>query len=207
MLFRSGEKFELFSDHKSLKYLFTQKELNMRQRRWIELIKDYGFTLENHPGKANVVIDALNQKSQKIIACLLIREWRALETLSEFDFQISEDRGGSHFGCLVVQPTLVSRIIEAQKEDDKFQQWFTKMLEKDSVDWIVGTDGGYRYRNRLCVPKSGELRKDILEDAHRSRLKVHPGGTEMYKDLRRNLWWGGMKNEVANFVSKCLTCQ
>ena len=55
-----GEKFELFSDHKSLKYLFTQKELNMRQRRWMELIEDYDFTLEYRPGKANVVTDALS---------------------------------------------------------------------------------------------------------------------------------------------------
>ena len=80
------------------------------------------------------------------------------------------------------------------------------MLEKDSVEWIVGTDGRYRYRNRLCVPESGELRKDILEEAHRSRLTVHPGGTKMYKDLKRNFWWGGMKRELANIVSKCLTC-
>ena len=91
----------------------------------MELIKDYDFTLEYHPGKANVVADALSRKPQDIITSLLIREWRAFETLSEFDFQIFEDREGSHFGCLVVQPTLVSRIIEAQKDDDKFQLWFT----------------------------------------------------------------------------------
>ena len=55
-----GEQFDLFSDHKSLKYLFSQKELNMRQRRWMELLKDYDFTLQYHPGKATVVADALS---------------------------------------------------------------------------------------------------------------------------------------------------
>ena len=67
-----GEKFDLLLDKKSLKYLFIQKELNMRQHRWMELIKDYDFTLEYHPGKANIVTDALSWKPQKIIACLLI---------------------------------------------------------------------------------------------------------------------------------------
>ena len=55
-----GQIFTLFTDHKSLKYLFTQAELNMRQRRWLELLKYYDFSIEYHPGKANVVADALS---------------------------------------------------------------------------------------------------------------------------------------------------
>jgi len=57
-----GSIFEVFSDHKSLKYLFDQKELNMRQRSWLELLKDYDFGLNYHPGKANVVANALSRK-------------------------------------------------------------------------------------------------------------------------------------------------
>ena len=57
-----GVKFELYTDHKSLKYLFSQKELNMRQTRWMELIKDYEFDINYHPGKANTVADALSRK-------------------------------------------------------------------------------------------------------------------------------------------------
>ena len=58
-----GEQFEVFSDHKSLKYIFTQRDVNMRQRRWMEFLEDYDFTLHYHPGKANVVADALSRKS------------------------------------------------------------------------------------------------------------------------------------------------
>lgn len=69
-----GEKFQLFSDHKSLKYMFTQKELNMRQSGWMELLKDYEFSLEYHPGKANVVVDALSRKPRGVVAFLMSLE-------------------------------------------------------------------------------------------------------------------------------------
>ena len=84
-----GAKFEVFSDHKSLKYLFDQKELNMRQRRWMEFIKDYDFELLYHPGKANVVADALSRKTLHISAMMvneleLVEEFRDLRLVSEF---------------------------------------------------------------------------------------------------------------------------
>jgi hypothetical protein len=59
-----GTHYSIFTDHKSLKYIFTQADLKMRQRRWLELIKDYDLEVHYHPGKANVVADALSQKSQ-----------------------------------------------------------------------------------------------------------------------------------------------
>ena len=76
-----GERFEAFSDHKSLKYLFTQRDLNLRQRRWMEFIEDYDFELHYHPGKANVVADALSRKSISDVACIAIREWEMLGAL------------------------------------------------------------------------------------------------------------------------------
>ena len=77
-----GEKCEIYTDHKSLKYIFTQKELNMRQRRWLELIKDYECTINYHPGKANVVADALSRKDKLkmlISSEKLIQEFECLE--------------------------------------------------------------------------------------------------------------------------------
>ena len=70
-----GEKFEVFSDHKSLKYIFTQRDLNMRQHRWMEFLEDYDFTLHYHPGKENVVADALSRKSRGVLASVASREW------------------------------------------------------------------------------------------------------------------------------------
>ena len=69
-----GEQFEVFLDHKSLKYVFTQLDLNMRQRIWMEYLEDYDFTLQYHPYKANVVADALSQKSRGVLASVASRE-------------------------------------------------------------------------------------------------------------------------------------
>ena len=65
-----GERFEMYSDYKSLKYIFTQRDLNMRQCRWMEFLEDYDFTLHYHPGKENVVANALNQKSWGALASI-----------------------------------------------------------------------------------------------------------------------------------------
>ena len=70
-----GEQFEVFSDHKSLKYIFTQRDLNMRQRKWMEYLEDCDFTFHYHPGKANVVADALSWKSRGVLASVASRGW------------------------------------------------------------------------------------------------------------------------------------
>ena len=79
-----GEQFEVSSNHKSLKYMFTRRDLNIRQRRWMKFLEDYDFTLHYHPGKANVVADALSRKSRGVLASIASREWRILETVGQF---------------------------------------------------------------------------------------------------------------------------
>ena len=69
-----GEKFEVFSNHKSLKYIFSQKDLNLRQRRWMELLENYDFDLQYHSGKANVVAEALSRRSYTELAALMCWE-------------------------------------------------------------------------------------------------------------------------------------
>ena len=74
-------------------------------------------------------------------------------------------------------------------------------------DFVLSDDGILRFRTRLCVPNDGDLRRELLEEAHCSRLAIHQGGTKMYKDLRQNYWWSGMKRDIAQFVAQCLVCQ
>ena len=79
-----GEQLKVFSDHESLKYIFTQRDLNMRQRRWMEYLEDYDFTLYCHPGKENVVADVLSRKSRGVLASVASREWKMLEVVGQF---------------------------------------------------------------------------------------------------------------------------
>ena len=107
------EEFEVYSDHKSLKYIFTQRDLNMRQHRWMEFLEDYEFDLHYHPDKENVVADALSRKSQGALASIASREWRMLETVGQFGLQYNE-QAQSAMGSLVATPSLLSRVIESQ---------------------------------------------------------------------------------------------
>ncbi|RVW62214.1 Transposon Tf2-8 polyprotein [Vitis vinifera] len=74
-------------------------------------------------------------------------------------------------------------------------------------DFVLSDDGILRYGTRLCVPNDGDLRRELLEKAHCSKFAIHPGGTKIYRDLKQNYWWLGMKRDIARFVAQCLVCQ
>ena len=107
-----GEQFEVFSDHKSLKYIFTQRDLNMRQRRWMEYLENYDFTLHYHLGKANVMADALNRKSRGVLASIASQEWQMLEAVGQFGLHYRDQAQGV-LGSLVATPSLLSKVIES----------------------------------------------------------------------------------------------
>ena len=88
----------------------------MRQRRWMEFLEDYDFTLHYHLGKANVVVDALSRKSRGALASIASREWQMLETMGQFGLQYIEQPQGV-MGSLVATPSLLSRVIESQGQD------------------------------------------------------------------------------------------
>ena len=202
-----GEEFEVYSDNKSLKYIFTQRDLNMRQRRWMEFLEDYDFTLYYHPSKANVVADALSRKSRGALAGIASREGRILETMGQFGLQYIEQTQGT-LGSLVATPSLFSTVIESQWQDAGIVS-ITDWVQSGTGDegWTIHTDCSLRYRGRVVVSQLTELREEILREFHCSRFSVHPGGTKMYQNLRRQYYWSGMKRHVGDFVRRCLTCQ
>jgi hypothetical protein len=102
----------IYTDHKSLKYLFTQPDLNMRQRRWLEVIKDYELEVHYHPGKANVVADALSHKHR----CnhLSVQSHHFCCDPEELSFRV-DPRGSLNNIALI--PTIKVDVITAQKID------------------------------------------------------------------------------------------
>jgi len=201
-----GAQYRVFSDHKSLKYLFDQKELNMRQRRWMVFLKDYDFELLYHPGKANVVADALSRKIIHI-AHLMIKE---VELLKQFkDMKLQVELGSEFIRCstLTISIDFLDSIRERQLLDASLNRIREQLGSDEVKDFAVGEDGILQFQDRVCVSDDVEVKKLILEEGHKSRLSLHLGMTKMYQDLKETFWWQGMKKDVAQFVSACLTCQ
>ena len=76
-----------------------------------------------------------------------------------------------------------------------------------SDEFMIDEEGVLQLGTRLCVPNVDDLRKELLEEAHYSAYSVHLGSTKMYHTIKDTYWWNGMKKNVAEFVSMCLTCQ
>jgi len=201
-----GAQFRVFSDHKSLKYLFDKKELNMRHRRWIEFLKDYDFELLYHPGKANVVADALSRKTMHVTH-LMIKEMELLESFRDMKLQFELEPEFIRCSTLVISSDFLSLIKERQARDVSLQKVKELLGSDQAKEFALGSDGVLRFRGRVCVSDDVELRRLVLEEGHKSHLSLHPSMTKMYQDLKENFWWQGMKKEVAQFVLAYLTCQ
>ena len=202
-----GATCQIFTDHKSLKYLFTQKELNLRQRRWMELLKDYDCTIDYHPGKANVVADALSRKSTGSLSYMQTIQLPLMVELRELGVELGMHASGALFASFQLRPILVDQILEAQLEDPYLVSMRKKVEEGEQSDFDITDDGALVIGSRLCLPAVEELKRQVLEEGHCSAYAMHPGSTKMYRTLKEYYWWSGMKREVAEYVSKCFIRQ
>jgi hypothetical protein len=194
----------IYTDHKSLKYIFTQSELNMRQRRSLGLIKDYDLEIHYHPGKANVVADALSHKAS--CHCL---------TVKTPDITLCQEMEKLNLGMiqhgtltqLKLELVILQKIIDAQRSD-KGMKHIHEKIEADKARCLRKDDHGIvSFNNRIVVPKNEGVCHQILDEAHLSRYSIHPGSTKMYQDLKQHYWWTKMKIEIACYVARCDTCR
>jgi hypothetical protein len=165
----------------------------MRQRRWLELIKDYELEVHYHPGKANVVADALSRKGH----CNYLPAVRS--TGEESSTRVLPDL--SLFN-ITFTPTLRGEIIAAQKNDAGMVHIKRRKQGDPKVACFhKDAEGTLWFKDRLVVPRKKAPKKKILDEAHTSRYSIHSGSTKMYHDLRQQFWWTRMKRETTCYVS------
>nr|AAL31683.1 putative polyprotein [Oryza sativa Japonica Group]ABF97729.1 retrotransposon protein, putative, Ty3-gypsy subclass [Oryza sativa Japonica Group] len=197
--------FEIYCDasRQGLGCVLMQEDLNLRQRRWLELIKDYNLEILYHPGKANVVDDALSRKAYCNLQQEIISEQLQAEMLK---LNLGIIKYGE-LSTLELKPTLMDQIKEYHKEDSEIQTFKEWKVHGKAADITEDLEGILWYGNRIIVPQSGNLRKIILKEAHDSPYSLHPGSTKMYHDLKDLYWWPNMKQHIAEYVALCHVCQ
>ncbi|GJT65308.1 putative reverse transcriptase domain-containing protein [Tanacetum coccineum] len=146
----------------------------MRQRRWIELFSDYDCKIRYHPGKANVVADALGRKER-----IKPKRIRAMS--------------------MTLQSSIKSKILAAQKkasdESAGLQRGLDEMIKHRS-------NGALYYLDQIWVPLKGDVRTLIMDETYMLKYSIHPGADKMYYDLRDRYWWSGMKKDIAVYLPK-----
>ncbi|GJY14648.1 putative reverse transcriptase domain-containing protein [Tanacetum coccineum] len=150
----------------------------MRQKsRWLELIIYYDCEIHYHPGKENVVADALSRIKPLRVRSLV----------------------------MTIHPELPSQILEAQTEAIKEENIKAENLRGINKAFEVRPNGTRCIKNRSWLPLFGNLRDLIMHESHK-KYSIHPGSDKMYQDLKKLYWWPNMKAIIAEYVGKCLTC-
>nr|GEW07517.1 hypothetical protein [Tanacetum cinerariifolium] len=180
-------KCTVFTNHKSLQHILDQKELNTRQRRWLEFLCDYNCDIPYHPGKANVVADALSRKER--IEPLRVR---ALVMTIGLD----------------LPKQILEAQIEALKPENLKNEDVGGMIRKDiPKEKLEPCADGTLYLNGMSwLPCYGDLRSVNMHESHKSEYSIHPSSDKMYQDMKKLYWWSNMNANIATYVSKCLTC-
>jgi hypothetical protein len=199
-----GKKCKLYTDHKSLKYIFTQSNLNFKQRRWLDLIKDYDLRINCHPRKANVVADALSRMSYVSQLVMDSMSFELCEEFNKLNFRIVAN---TEVIEMEVGSSLLQEIRRGQLEDEKIQEIKCNIKKEKSPGFSEDDEGVLWYKGRIYVPNIKKLKDKILCEAHESAYSIHPGGNKMYHNLNTTYWWHSMKRDIAEYVTLCDTSQ
>ncbi|GKE22834.1 putative reverse transcriptase domain-containing protein, partial [Tanacetum coccineum] len=184
-----GTKCTVFIDHKSLQHILNQKELNMRQRRWLELLSDYDYVIRYHLGKENVVVDALSRKERsKPLRVRALVMTIGLDLLKQIQNAQTEARKPKN----IKHEDVGDMVVENSKDLEKVR---TEKLEPRA-------DGTICLNGRSWLPCYGDLRIVSMHESHKLKYSIHPGSDKMYQDMKKLYWWSNMKANIAAYLPK-----
>ncbi|GJR62639.1 retrotransposon protein, putative, ty3-gypsy subclass [Tanacetum coccineum] len=126
---------------------------------------------------------------------------------SRLDVELCVRGSGGYWASMRIESNLMLQIKEAQRDDGELWAIVQNVEDGKHTEFSVDDDSVVWFEDRLCVPNDQALREKVMTEAHSSPFTIHPGSTKMYRDLKQYFWWNGMKQDVATFVSKCMTCQ
>jgi hypothetical protein len=170
----------------------------------MELIKDYDIGIHYHPGKANVVADALSREPCSLNALIKLEQPKIYEEFEKFGLELVSH---GFLARLELKPTLMDQIKEAQKGHESIEGIKRRMDREEVPGFKIDDKGVLWYNGRICVPTIDVLKQLIMKEAHDTPYFIHPGGTKMYQDLKETFWWHGMKRDIAFFIARCDICQ
>ena len=153
-----------------------------------------------------MVADALSRKAVHTSAMISTQE-KLQDEMKRAGIDVVVKGGNVRMVHLIIQPTLRKKIIDGQRSDEHLSKVWSQTETERLDGYSISSDGGLLWKNCLCIPRDEGILKDIMTEAHDTCYTFHPGSTKMYQDLKRYYWWSRMKRDIADFVSRCLTCQ
>ncbi|GJU93544.1 putative reverse transcriptase domain-containing protein [Tanacetum coccineum] len=171
---------------------FSKCEFWIPKHRWLELLSDYDCEIRYHPGKANVVADALSKKEQS--KPLRVRAL-VMTIILDLPKQILNAQTKARKPENITNKDVGGMLIENSKDPEKLR------MEKLKPR----ADGTLCFNGKIWLPCYGDLRTVIMHESHKSKYFIHPGSDKMYQDMKKLYWWPNMKANIATYVSKCLT--
>jgi hypothetical protein len=150
-----------------------------------------------------VVVNALSRKSQ---VNMLAAHPMPYELAKEFDRLSLGFLNNTQGVTIELEPTLEQDIRKGHKEDEKINEIRQLIIDGKGKDFREDTQGVVWFKDRLCVPDIKSIWELILKEAHEIAYSIHPGSEKMYQDLKKRLWWYGMKREIAEYVAVCDSC-